>query len=83
MEIFARASQFAGTASTVKAKSLLASVGSASRSFSLLIPIMICLIPCLAPEPRSLRACSPSFAMTASDSAVMFKRSNAFAEQPR
>jgi hypothetical protein len=53
------------------------------RSFSLLIPIMICSVPYLAPEPRSLRACSPKWAMTASDLAVMLKLSNALAEQPQ
>ena len=67
MEIFAQASQFAGTEPTVKAKSLLAlsvvqmplrsksnlaSIVGESSSFPLLIPIMICSVLYLAPDPR-------------------------------
>jgi hypothetical protein len=54
-----------------------------SKSSSLVILIMIYSVPCLAPALRSLLACWPRLAMTASDSTAMLKIYNALAEQPR
>jgi hypothetical protein len=59
------------------------SIDGASKSFSLLIPILICSVPYLGPDPRWLRACSPRLAITGSDLALTLKLSNALAEQPQ